>query len=259
MKGEIIVSLDNPLVKEARSLNDKKFRRKLGKFLVDGKKLVYEVVCGAAEIDKIFVDSTKLDEMNYILEKFDGNIVPVTSKVMASISENDTPKGIIAEVFMNETPEFKPSSNEPILILDRIQDPGNLGTIIRTAVATGFQTIVLIDTTDAFSPKVIRSSSGGIFYLDIFRMSENEIASFCKSHGISLLVADMGGENIFEYKVQTKNFALVIGNEGQGVSDYFKENGKAISLPMKPVMESLNASVSASVLMYVLVGKDINN
>ena len=90
-------------------------------------------------------------------------------------------------------------------------------------------------------------------------MSENEIAGYCKSHGIPLLIADMGGENIFEYKVQTKNFALVIGNEGQGVSDYFKENGKAISLPMKPVMESLNASVSASVLMYVLVGKDINN
>ena len=82
---------------------------------------------------------------------------------------------VIAEVIMRETMEFAPAENEPILVLDRIQDPGNLGTIIRTAAATGFYNIVLIDTVDSYSPKVVRSSSGGIFYTDIFRMTENEI------------------------------------------------------------------------------------
>ena len=257
MIEEIISSVDNKMVKEARSLNDKKFRRNLGKFLVDGEKLVNEVVCGAGEIDKIFVDSTKLSDFDYILSKFNGRVVPVTSKVMASLSETNTPQGIIAEVFMRETGEFNPEQSEPILILDRIQDPGNMGTIIRTATATGFHTIVLIDSADAFSPKVIRSSSGGVFYLDIFRMSEEEIANYCKVHNIELLVADMAGENVFNSQINSKNFALVIGNEGQGVSKYFKENGRVISLPMKPVMESLNAGVSASVLMYTLLGKDI--
>ena len=258
MNGEIITSLDNPMIKEVRSLNDKKFRKFHGKFIVDGEKLVREVVCGAAKVDKLFVDASKLSDFDYILSKFDGKIVPVTTKVFNSLSENVSPQGILAEVFMNETLEFNPEPNNPILILDRIQDPGNGGTIIRTAAATGFQTIVLIDSADPFSPKVIRSSSGGVFYLDIFRMSQDEIAAYCKNHGIELLVADMAGENIFKTKIENKNFALVIGNEGQGVSDYFSENGRVISLPMKSQMESLNAGVSASVLMYTLMGKDIN-
>lgn len=257
MVNEIITSLDNPMVKEARSLNDKKFRRYHGKFLVDGEKLVHEVVLGAGEIDKIFVDSSKLSHFGYILEKFDGRVVPVTAKVLASISENVTPQGIIAEVFMRETLDFSPASNEPILILDRIQDPGNLGTIIRTASATGFNAIVFIDTADAYSPKVVRSSSGGIFYLDIFRMTEKEIIDYCLKKNIELLVADMNGENIFTRKKPESGFALVIGNEGQGVSDTFLNAGRAISLPMKDQMESLNAGISASVLMYTLLGDKI--
>ena len=257
MNNEIITSLDNPMVKEARSLNDKKFRRFHGKFLVDGEKLVNEVVSGAMEIDKIFVDSAKVADFAYVLDRFDGKIVQVTTKVLNSISENVTPQGIIAEVFMRETGEFKTEENSPILILDRIQDPGNLGTIIRTAAATGFSSIVLIDTVVPYSPKVVRSSSGGIFYTDIFRMSEVEIISYCDKKDIEILVADMGGVNIFKNQISSKNYALVIGNEGQGVSDGFKLSGRAISLPMKEQMESLNAGVSASVLMYTLMGKDI--
>ena len=257
MNGEIITSLDNKVIKEARSLNDKKHRRFHGKFLVDGEKLVNEVVLGAMEVDKLFVDSSKLSNFGYILEHFDGEVVPVTTKVLNSISENVTPQGIIAEVFMRETGEFSHEDGSPILILDRIQDPGNLGTIIRTAAATGFRTIVLIDTVDPYSPKVVRSSSGGIFYTDIFRMSESEITSYCNKKGIEILIADMGGENIFKTEIGHNNYALVIGNEGQGVSDGFKASGRAISLPMKDQMESLNAGISASVLMYTLMGKNI--
>lgn len=253
----IISSVDNKMIKEARSLNDKKYRRFHGKFLVDGEKLVNEVVCGAMEVDKLFVEASKLHDFSYILEKYNGTVVPVTSKVLNSISENVTPQGIIAEVIMRETAHFAPAENEPILVLDRIQDPGNLGTIIRTAAATGFYNIVLIDTVDPYSPKVVRSSSGGIFYTDIFRMTENEIISYCKKRNIEILIADMGGENIFKTQIENKNYALVIGNEGQGVSATFKETGRAISLPMKEQMESLNAGISASVLMYTLLGKDI--
>lgn len=257
MNSDIITSLDNSNVKEARSLNDKKFRRNYGKFLIDGEKLVYEAVCGAVEIDKIFVEESKVDHYDYILKKFDGKVIKTSAKVFASISESVTPQGIIAEVFMNETGEFNPPSGEPFIILDRIQDPGNLGTIIRTAAATGYETVVLIGTVDAYSPKVIRSSSGGILYLDIYRMREEEILDYCQNNGIELLVADMDGVNIFKTKITNRNYALVIGNEGQGVSQNFKEMGRSISLPMKSQMESLNAAVSASVLMYTLKGDEI--
>jgi len=257
MKGEIITSLDNSMIKEARSLSEKKYRRFHGKFLVDGKKLVNEVILGAAEVDKIFVDGTRLAEFGDILANFNGKVVPVTPKVFDSISENATPQGIIAEVFMKETGEFILEKDEPILILDRIQDPGNLGTIIRTAAASGLNKIVLIDTADQFSPKVVRASSGGIFYVDIYRMTETEIIEFCKNNNIEMLVADMGGENIYRMKKPTGSFALVIGNEGQGVSDRFSNEGKIISLPMKQQMESLNAGICASILMYELVGDKI--
>lgn len=257
MNGEIITSLDNPSIKEARSLNDKKARRFHGKFLVDGEKLVDEVVCGAAEVDKLFVDSERLEEFEYIISKCEGKIVPVTKKIINSISENVTPQGIIAEVYMKSVGEFEPEENSPILILDRIQDPGNLGTIIRTAAATGFTSIVLIDTADPYSPKVVRSSSGGIFYTDIYRMTESEIIDYCSRKNIPMLVADMNGVNIFETETASTNLALVIGNEGHGVSENFKALGKLVSLPMKSQMESLNAAISASVLMYTIMGKKI--
>ena len=257
MNKEIITSLDNSMVKEARSLSDKKHRRLLSKFLVDGEKLVNEAVCGACEVDKIFVDEARLSDFDYILEKFDGKVVVVTSKVFASISENVTPQGIIAEVFMKPTKQLSFEKTQPILVLDRIQDPGNLGTIIRTATATGFNKIILIDSVDPYSPKVVRSSSGGVFSTQIFKMTESEVVEFCKENNVQLLVADMGGINVFKNTLPEESFALVIGNEGQGVSETFKQKGKAVSLPMKSQMESLNAGISASVLMYVLMGKNI--
>lgn len=256
MNNEIITSLDNKLIKEARCLNDKKFRRIHGRFLVDGEKLVNEVVSSDLKVDKIFVEEGKLSDFDYILKKFDGKVVCVSSKVLNSISENVTPQGIIAEVYMKKTEEFV-SGNDGFLVLDRIQDPGNLGTIIRTAVATGFNKIVLIDSVDPYSPKVVRSSSSGVFTANFYKMAEIDLISYCKENNIELLVADMGGENIFKTEISNKNFALVIGNEGQGISDEFRKNGRAISLPMKKEMESLNAGISASVLMYALKGKDI--
>ena len=257
MNGEIITSLDNPMVKEARSLNDKKFRKFHGKFLVDGEKLVSEVVAGAADVDKIFVDASKLEKFGEILEKFDGTVVPVTTRVLESISENNTPQGIIAEVEMSPTVELELQKDAPLLILDRIQDPGNLGTIIRTAAATGIQNIALIDCADPYSPKVVRSSAGGIFYTNLFRMSESEILDIVESKDIRLYVADMDGENIFSTQVSHDRIALAIGNEGQGASASLKANGIKLSLPMKSQMESLNAGVSASVIIYTLMGKDI--
>lgn len=257
MNNEIITSLDNPMVKEARSLAEKKFRRFHGKFLVDGEKLVNEVVCGAAEVDKIFVDAEKLSKFDEILSRFDGSVVPVSSKVMASISENETPQGIVAEVCMRPVSELEIQEDAPLLILDRIQDPGNLGTIIRTAAATGIKNIVLIDTADAYSPKVVRSSAGGIFYTSLYRMSEAEILDFLERKKLDIYVADMGGRNIFDCKIMSRKFALVIGNEGQGASQNIKAKATGIALPMKSQMESLNASVSASVIMYVIMGKVI--
>ena len=139
------------------------------------------------------------------------------------------------------------------LMLDDINDPGNLGTIIRTAAATGFHDIVLLNCTDPYNPKTVRSSSGGIFYTDFYSLEYDEFMEEARKTGTKIYIADMNGENIFKLSNLDEKYALVIGNEGAGVSKEFKEIAdRVISLPMKSQMESLNAGVSASVLMYEL-------
>ena len=239
---KIITSTDNSLVKEAKSLQDKKFRKKYGKFLVDGEKLVRESLEKGLKIDRIFVDKNKFENFTYFLDDFSGEKIMTTPQVIKTITENQAPQGIIAEVFV---PQNANLDDGDVLVLDRIQDPGNLGTMLRTAIATGINNIILIDSVDAYSPKVVRSSSGAVFSLNIMSKTEEETIKYCKEFGKTLLVADMNGENVFKTKSKFENFALVIGNEGQGVSQNFKNNGKIISLPMKSEMESLNAGVSA--------------
>ena len=252
---KIITSTNNSLVKEAKSLLDKKYRKKYGKFLVDGEKLVREAINKGLKIDRIFIDQEKYDAFRYFLDNFGGEKILVSSQVIKILTENQAPQGIIAEVFIPAKNIDQTAGD--ILVLDRIQDPGNLGTMLRTAVATGINNIALIDSVDVFSPKVVRSSSGAVFSLNLYMASEDELIENCKVNEKILLVADMNGENVFKTKSKFQNFALVIGNEGQGVSDNFKKCGKLISLPMKSEMESLNAGVSASVLMYYLKGESI--
>ena len=142
---------------------------------------------------------------------------------------------------------------EPILVLDRISDPGNMGTIIRTAAAAGFHEIALIDCCDPYNPKTVRSSSGGIFYVDLYPISVEELFDECKKTDTKIYITDMAGENIFNMQNIDEKYALVIGNEGGGVSDKMESlSSRTISLPMKSQMESLNAGVSASVIMYIL-------
>jgi TrmH family RNA methyltransferase len=136
------------------------------------------------------------------------------------------------------------------LLLDGVADPSNVGAIIRTAVASGYKEVFLTsECADAFSPKAVRSSMSGVFRAKVMRGELGEILSVIDC---PIVVADMGGENVFERKIQGK-FCLVIGNEGRGVSDSLKTKADIIvSIPMQNDMESLNASVSAGILMYNL-------
>ena len=150
-------------------------------------------------------------------------------------------------------PSLELEIEQPILVLDRISDPGNLGTIIRTAAATGFRDIVLLECADPYNPKTVRSSSGGIFYTDFYPLEFDEFCEVCQKYKTKIYIADMNGENVFKFDNKTENYALVIGSEGSGVSDRVRKIAdQVLSLPMKSQMESLNAGVSASVIMYQL-------
>lgn len=235
-----ITSRANPLVKKIVSLSDKKFRREYGEYIVEGTKPVKECIKAGCEVTALVCTPDTAEEFE--------NAVVVSEEVFKRISSEKTPQGALATVKIPDTSVIPPKGR--CLLLDRLQDPGNLGTIIRTANAAGYEDIYLLNCTDAFSPKAVRASMSGIFFVNLHTGSSEEIFSALGS--TPLLCADMNGENVFTFNPPEK-FCLCIGNEGRGVSEEVKSRcACTIGIPMRSSCESLNAAISAAIAMYAL-------
>lgn len=242
LRNMIIVSKNNPIVKELASLKEKKGRRERGTFLVEGEKMVRECVTSGLEIVRLAVR-----------ENCGGNLYGLETIVLGSdafqaICDEKTPQGIAAEV---KIPEFTVEPpKKSCLFLDGVADPANVGAIIRTAVAAGYEELYLADCADPFSPKSVRASMSGVFYAKLMRGTREEIMKALV--GIPLIAADMDGENIFMFDSPEK-FCIAIGNEGNGLSDAVRKRADyTVSIPMGQHTESLNAAVSAGIIMYAL-------
>jgi TrmH family RNA methyltransferase len=174
----------------------------------------------------------------------------VAEPLMRSLSETETPQGILAVLELNSAPT--PNAPEFILIPDQIRDPGNLGTLLRTAAAAGVQAIFLPpETTDAFAPKVVRSGMGAHFRLPIHSMKWEKIRR--ETNGLPVYLADMHGQSCWETDFRLP-LVLIVGGEAEGASD--EARGLAtqkVSIPMPGDMESLNAGVAGSILMFEIV------
>ena len=243
-----ITSTSNPLVQKIKSLKDKEARVLYNEFILEGENIVKDIP-DVKLVDCIFVDQSKIDAYKYIIEKYNEDIVyEVPSKVMDVISDTKTPSGILA---VAKKPQVNETKGKSVVVLDGVSDPGNMGTIIRTCVACGVKDIYAINTVDAFSPKVVRSTMGGIFEVNVIPTTYDELLS--KLQGYNLLTLDMNGEDIFKENNISKPFALVVGSEAHGVSKVLKEKcTQILSLPMVGKIESLNAAVSLSVALYTL-------
>lgn len=241
----IITSLNNPTIKEISKLKNKKYRDLTNTYLVEGDHLVEEAYKNNLLTKIILLEDTIC---NYDIEK-----IYVTKEVMKKLTELDTPNKIIGIVKKN-TP--LPIGNK-ILILDNIQDPGNLGTIIRSSVAFDIDTIVLSpNTVDIYNPKVIRSTQGMIFYTNIITLELKEFINEIKTKNYTIFGTDVrNGKNIKEITLPEK-FALVLGNEGQGVSKEIESLcDDNIYIKMSSKCESLNVSVATSILLYEVYNK----
>lgn len=240
----MITSKQNPLIKQIRSLADKKFRDRLGQYVVESVKLVKEAL--SLNLPVIAVVGTERALEGLALDGV--RVESVSQEVFEYITTEVSPQGVLAVI---EKPENKIiSTSNSAILLDGVADPANVGAIIRTAVASGYETVYMTeDSADPFSPKAVRASMSGIFRVKIVRASREELLSNLK---LPVIVADMNGENLFDFECP-KEFCLIIGNEGHGVSKEFRERAdKTVSIPMKNGMESLNAAVSAGLLMYTL-------
>ena len=232
----MIESLTNSKIKYAIKLKQKKYRKEFNQFLVEGEHLIKEGV-NTKLIDTIFY--TK----NNPYKGF--NSFEVNTQVMDKLSELGNLDGIVA---ICNQPLAKGLSNK-LLILDGVQDPGNLGTLIRTAAGFGFNTIISENTVDYFNEKVIRSSMGAIFYVNLI---ENDIINFIKTYedyhyfGTDVL----NGTNIKEIDFSDEKIAIILGNEGSGVRKKIKELVNTnINIPMINT-ESLNVGIAGGILMY---------
>ena len=242
----MITSKQNSTVKLIRSLSDKKFRDSLGLYIAEGVNTVNEAVKSGKPIDKIVATEKGLSR----IDAKENEVFLVSEEVFDYITTEVTPQGVMA--IMVKPNDIVKSPKKSCLFLDGVSDPANVGAIIRTAAASGYTDVYLADSADCYSPKSVRASMSGVFKINAYQGTREELLSFID---IPICVADMCGESVYEISMPEK-FCLCIGNEARGVSEEVRKKAKiTVSIPMENGVESLNAGVSAGILMYFLKHK----
>ena len=244
-----ITSISNEKVQFFRNLSDTSFRKRNECFLAEGANLVKDIP-QTADVLRVYVKESKQEEFADILNKFTAETVVLSDELFDRVSSTVTPIGIAAVVKNKRNTDISDISADKVIVLDHVSDAGNVGAILRTAVAAGYEEAVFIDSADPFSPKAVRASMSAIFKIRCIFCDTNAFLCSKNLKLYDIIILDMLGEDIFEYKAAGK-YALVVGNEAHGVSSELKGIGKPLSIPMH-FMESLNAAVSAGIAMYVL-------
>ncbi|HKJ38639.1 MAG TPA: RNA methyltransferase, partial [Anaerolineales bacterium] len=253
--GQIVItSSQNSKLKLVRTLMGRaKERREANAFVVEGVRLIEEAVNAGWQFQFALYSDGLSERGQSLIETLSTNNIEVNEvagDLLQKLSDTETPQGILAVLELTNLPI--PNSPNFILIPDQIRDPGNLGTLLRTAAATDVQVIFLPpETTDVFSPKILRAGMGAHFRLPIHSMTWEEIKTQTKDGQI--LLADMDGTSCWETDLR-KPLALIIGGEAEGASDEAQRlAAQKISVPMAGNVESLNAGVAGSVLMFEVV------
>lgn len=250
----MITSASNDRIKEVKKLmKSASLRREKGLYIVEGIRMVQEIP--ADTIRKLYIAESMADKFADVCKEKNAEVEIVRDSVFQSMSGTNTPQGILAEVYQKQTTEeelFTRDTEPFLLIIERLQDPGNLGTIIRTAEGAGVTGIILSsDSVDIYNPKVIRSTMGSVFRMPVF-VTENltDTIDRIKKRGIPVYGAHLDGDTFYE-KNFTGKCAFLIGNEGNGLSDEISAKADdLIRIPMCGQVESLNAAVSTAVIAY---------
>ncbi|MBR5797156.1 MAG: RNA methyltransferase [Phascolarctobacterium sp.] len=251
-----LTGLQNPVVKAAAELKQKKYRTQNGLYLAEGLRTAEEAVAYKA-VETLFYVATDDDRTMRLLEDAamqNIKLVCVTENVMKKIADTETPQGIIAVCKMRQPKlENLLASGKMLLVLDRVGDPGNIGTMLRTADAAGIGGLVLLKgCADIYAPKTVRSSMGSLFHIPVLSgVSEQEFVSAAKKAGYDLLVTCLdGADNLYKADLSGR-IAFVMGNEAGGVSETLLEKAdKRVYIPMAGRAESLNVAMAAGIVMF---------
>ena len=243
----IITSKANSVVKNAKKLHQKKYRKSA--YLIEGWHLFEEAVQAGVTIEKIFA----LESYREQLVAFP-QTVWVSEDILLDLADSQTPQGIVAVVQKEEVGQAGFNQGK-FLFLEDVQDPGNVGTIIRTADAAGFTGVIVSDkSADIYSLKTLRSMQGSHFHLPIYRMSSQRLLEKAKEAAIPVLATTLSKDSVdYRELPPIENFVLVMGNEGQGISSLMaKSADQLVHISMKGQAESLNVAVAAGILIFHL-------
>lgn len=256
---EIITSAQNPLIKETKKLQQKKYREEKCQYLIEGVRLVEEAY-KTGQIVAAFYDDTLLKTSRgmallHTIESENITLTEVSTQVLSTLAETETPQGIVA-VLQKQSfglAGFTPSQSGVILICDGVQDPGNLGTMLRTAWAAGVDALVCLPgTVDPYNGKTVRASMGGIFHVPVYLAPDwQELQQWLRSRNYQLVAGVPEESKNYARVKYDKKVALVIGNEAQGLINIKNEAVDIrVSIPLSKGAESLNAAVACGILLY---------
>ena len=246
---EFINSLDNSTIKKVKKLKQRKYREEENKFLAEGRKFLdFTYTPDLIILKENFED---FENITTKLERFDCRKIVVNDRIFKELTSQENSQGVILVYPYCETNIEKINNN--IIVLDKVQDPGNLGTIIRVADAAGFKDIILSKgSVDCYNEKCVRSSMGSIFNMNIVYMEELQLIQFLKEKKYKFLVTALENNSI-EYTditLSEKN-AIIFGSEGNGVSDNFlKAADETVIIPIYGSAESLNVAMASGIILY---------
>ena len=247
---ERITARKNPLLQQVRKLlSSRRERENSGLFVADGTKLLREAVCYYPGLDTVILsDGVEAELPEHV------RVVRVPEDVMASISPMEAPQGAL---FLCRLPEKQAFAPKPgMLILDGIQDPGNLGTILRTADALDICVTLLEGCADPYNHKTVRASMGAVFRVPVIQSTWQETQVACRKAGIPIGVTALSDRAKDLRQADVKKMAVVIGSEGRGVRQEILEGADSeLIIPMNPHCESLNAAVAATIVMWQMTDR----
>ena len=247
-----IRSKDNKIWKRCEQLTMRKYRDRSGLYLIEGENLLDEAIRNHVRIETVLV---REDCQKALPPEAADKAFLLDARLFDKLAQTVTSQGILAVVAKAEVRKEDfiglPGSN--FIVLDRLQDPGNIGTILRTADAAGYRLAILMKgTADVYAPKVVRAATGSLFRMPVVSMaSTEELVEFTRAAGKKLTATCLDAQRCYYDEDLTHDIALVIGNEGSGVAPALIESSALrIKIPMQGNIESLNAAVAAGVLMY---------
>lgn len=255
-----IESKDNTTFKNLKKLKEKRYRHKENKYIVEGFRLVEEAFKASLPVYSVIVNSYGKEKLNLYLDEYindDVKVYEISDSLFKELSSTENSQGIVAVISMNN--DIKNIESDFYLLCDKLQDPGNLGTIIRTAHAAGAGAIILTKgTVDIYNDKTLRSTMGSIFYMPIIYDNDLSFTHKLKDNGFKLIATSLeDSKNFFEEDL-TGKIILTVGNEGNGVSEeIFDLADIKVKIPMPGGAESLNVSVASSIILFERVRQSL--